>query len=235
VWQAIRHNLEIIWNTTIQGDRDLRLVYQRALMSENLLERLAAVWGLSALQESFDELLPLINDPDKNVRQLAVIILAKMGQERALPVLRKILSDQVTELHLVVMIALKSIGPAGREDLKVHLVRKDALIRRAALEGIVEVCAPLQAIPFLRRALNDVNSTNRHDAAEHIERLVSSVEDQKQLRIVSRSLWWHLTDEEGVRQAAYCALSLVADRISELEVEQYVKSKIADPILGNQG
>ncbi len=216
---AIRRELEKFGKAILEGDLDAINRYRRNTTS----------FG-AALPDSFDRLLPLLDDPDPELRELAVMSLAQTDKTKALPVLRSILKGSKRDLQPAAAMALRMIGSAAREDLKACSLNKDSIIRRAALLGIVEVFEPIDAMPFLRRALRDSRAINRCSAAEHIERLASSVDDHKELLKVSRSLWWRLTDDDTVRQAAHRALRVTADRIAELEVEQYVKSKKADDL-----
>jgi HEAT repeat protein len=216
---ATRRELEKFGKAILEGDLD----------AINRYRRNTTLFG-AALPDSFDRLLPLLDDPDPELRELAVMSLAQTDRTKALPVLRSILKGSKRDLQRAAAMALKTIGSAAREDLKACSLNKDSIIRRAALAGIVEVFEPIDAMPFLRRALRDSRAINRCSAAEHIERLASSVNDQQELLKVSWSLWWRLTDDDSVRQAAHRALRVTADRIAELEVEQYVKSKKADDL-----
>jgi HEAT repeat protein len=103
-------------------------IYLRQLRSTDNEERLKAVRELSGIGRELRTVLPslveLLDDPDIQVKEYAVIVLGGIGPEAesALPKLLGILKEKgsgTSDLRLRVMQVLKPLGPSGRKGVPI--------------------------------------------------------------------------------------------------------------------
>ena len=128
---------------------------------------IAVVAGLSqavALSQSGDWANRLLAS-DPKVRATAEAALVQ-GAARSLPLLRRFLSPEQENLHVVTFDIIRRIGPPAIP-LLVDLLRDEReSIRRNAVDVLIDFAPHTEAIqPALRRALRDEDSTVAGDAA----------------------------------------------------------------------
>jgi len=102
---------------------------------------------------------------DPKVRADAETVLAR-GGARSLPVLRRLLTPEHEDLHVVTFDIIRRIGPPALP-LLVDLLRDESVaIRQGSIDVLVDLTPQTASIqPALRRALKDENPTVAGDAA----------------------------------------------------------------------
>jgi HEAT repeat protein len=103
------------------------------------------------------------------------------------------------------------------EPLILALGDEDSNLRRAAALALAKAGEPV--VEPLVQALGDRRSKVRREAADGLLTQVQQETDAPRLRSAARRLWWRLTEEEDVANAAFEALERTVARLTELEVE----------------
>jgi HEAT repeat protein len=164
------------------------------------------VLSLGALQdpETAADLLPLLDDPDPNMRFVTVRALGQVRSPEAVPRLLPLLGDKRKELRFAAVEALGTIrAGAAVQPLTGVLSDPDRGLRRAAAESLGAI-ADLQAVTPLLLALDDEHWSVRCAAATALGRIRSLK--------ATPALLGRVQDEDAtVRRAAVAALGEIGD------------------------
>lgn len=133
--------------------------------------RVAAVTAANptALRQWTDRLL----STDSKVRATAQATLVQ-GGARSLPLLRRFLTPEHEQLHVVTLEIMRRIGPAAMP-LLVDLLRNESVpLRRDAIDALIDLTPHTASVqPSLRRALKDEDAVVAGDAARALGALGS--------------------------------------------------------------
>jgi len=123
----------------------------------NLVEQVAAVYRSS-------------KDDDPRIRQYLTLVLGKLGDPRAVPVLEEALKDPVVETRIYALIALAELKARGAVLEVMDAARdQDKDVRKTAVYALGEIGDP-RAIPVLEDALNEEVADIRFNAALALSR-----------------------------------------------------------------
>lgn len=123
----------------------------------NIVEQVADVYRASA------------ND-DPRVRQYLTLVLGKLGDKRAAPVLLEGLSDSVVENRIYALIALAELHDANSVPAVIRATRDDDKdVRKTAIYALGEL-HDARAVPVLQSALDDPTADIRFNAALALSR-----------------------------------------------------------------
>ena len=117
-------------------------------------------------KDSVDSLCHLLTDTDESLRVLAVIVLAEIGDQRAIEPLVTALDDERFIVRASVASALGRIGQAALPQVLDSLQSKVSPKRRAAAALALKALGLREAAPALVAALSDKEDTVRANAAE---------------------------------------------------------------------
>src|SRR5262245_29898250 len=121
--------------------------------------------GLSTSSARVRDWAPRLTADDPKVRATAKATLAREGP-RSFPLLRRFLTPEHEDLHVVTFEIIQRIGPAAIP-LLVDLLRHESdSIRQSAIDELIDLAPHTEAIqPALRRALRDEDAIVAGDAA----------------------------------------------------------------------
>jgi HEAT repeat protein len=122
---------------------------QSAARSPDAYVRWKAAWGLGKIAGSADALVPLLDDPDIDVRREAARGLGRLGSAEALAPLRRALRDPNSFVRRWAADALGQLrDPAARDDLRAALADPTALVAQAAGRALGALGEPTAPVPF---------------------------------------------------------------------------------------
>ncbi|HEX9163904.1 MAG TPA: HEAT repeat domain-containing protein [Thermoanaerobaculia bacterium] len=107
---------------------------------------------------------------DPRIRQYLILVLGKLGDARATPVLVDALHDPVVENRIYALIALGELGDRADLPAVVAATKDDEKdVRKTAIYALGEI-GDRRAVPFLEEALNDQIADIRFNAALALSR-----------------------------------------------------------------
>lgn len=161
--------------------------------------------------EAFDALLAAADDGDALVQQLALRALGELGDARALPRVRRALSDDRPEARFQAVVAFARLAPDEREifsALRTALADDDAEVRHIAFRVTEEVAeqrdvdVPEGILAVARRMLDDASPKVRVAAAVLLGRTGDDAGREVLLAAVSRALACDPEDEAAAVELA---------------------------------
>jgi HEAT repeat protein len=109
-------------------------------------------------------------DDDPRVRQYLTLVLGKIGDARAVPVLVDALRDPVVETRIYALIALAELRDRSSVPAVIAATRdEDKDVRKTAIYALGDIGDP-RAVPILEEALNDQVADIRFNAAMALSR-----------------------------------------------------------------
>jgi HEAT repeat protein len=109
-------------------------------------------------------------DDDPRVRQYLTLVLGKLGDARAVPVLVDALHDPVVETRIYALIALAELRDRGSVAAVIAATKdEDKDVRKTAVYALGEI-GDARAVPVLEEALNDQIADIRFNAAMALSR-----------------------------------------------------------------
>lgn len=104
-------------------------------------------------------------DDDPRIRQYLTLVLGKLGDARAVPVLVDALKDSVVETRIYSLIALAELRDHGSVPAVMAATKdEDKDVRKTAIYALGEIGDP-RALPVLEEALNDQTADIRFNSA----------------------------------------------------------------------
>jgi HEAT repeat protein len=104
-------------------------------------------------------------DDDPRIRQYLTLVLGRLGDARAVPVLVDALHDPIVETRIYALIALAELRDRGSVPAVIAATRdEDKDVRKTAVYALGEIGDP-RALPVLEEALNDQVADIRFNAA----------------------------------------------------------------------
>lgn len=123
----------------------------------NLVEQVVATYRAS-------------KDDDPRIRQYLTLVLGKLGDKRAVPVLVDALNDAVVETRIYALIALAELhDPSSVSAVIAATKDEDKDVRKTAIYSLGEI-GGARALPVLEEALNDQVADIRFNAALGLSR-----------------------------------------------------------------
>ncbi|MGZ5492934.1 MAG: HEAT repeat domain-containing protein [Thermoanaerobaculia bacterium] len=123
----------------------------------NLVEQVVATYRAS-------------KDDDPRIRQYLTLVLGKLGDKRAVPVLVDALNDPVVETRIYALIALAELHDPGSVSAVIAATKdEDKDVRKTAIYSLGEI-GGARALPVLEEALNDQVADIRFNAALGLSR-----------------------------------------------------------------
>jgi HEAT repeat protein len=123
----------------------------------NLVEQVVATYRAS-------------KDDDPRIRQYLTLVLGKLGDKRAVPVLVDALNDPVVETRIYALIALAELRDPGSVSAVIAATKdEDKDVRKTAIYSLGEI-GGARALPVLEEALNDQVADIRFNAALGLSR-----------------------------------------------------------------
>lgn len=109
-------------------------------------------------------------DDDPRVRQYLTLVLGKIGDARAVPVLSDALHDSVVETRIYALIALAELRDRSSVPAVIAATKdEDKDVRKTAIYALGDIGDP-RAVPILEEALNDQIADIRFNAAMALSR-----------------------------------------------------------------
>ena len=123
----------------------------------NLVEQVVATYRAS-------------KDDDPRIRQYLTLVLGKLGDKRAVPVLVDALNDAVVETRIYALLALAELhDPSSVSAVIAATKDEDKDVRKTAIYSLGEISGA-RALPVLEEALNDQVADIRFNAALGLSR-----------------------------------------------------------------
>jgi quinoprotein glucose dehydrogenase len=171
----LRVRQEAQFSLADRGAKSLDTFASVARQHDNQLARLHAIWGLGqigrAQPKAFDTVLPLVNDPDAEVRAQAVKVLGEGRVAKAYDALIKSLADSSTRVRFFAANALGKLGrkealPAVFEELRAN-DNQDAFVRLGCVMALVGI----NDVPALAAAHTHISAGVRMGAVLALRKL----------------------------------------------------------------
>lgn len=122
------------------------------------------------LVEQVIEVYRSSKDDDPRIRQYLTLVLGKLGDARAVPVLEEALHDPIVETRIYSLIALAELRDAASVPAVIAATKdEDKDVRKTAVYALGEMDDP-RGVPILDEALNDPVADIRFNAALALSR-----------------------------------------------------------------
>lgn len=166
--------------------REIVPLLREELDSWHYRRRMAAATNLGRLgdRESVGRMVELLNDPQADVREMALFALGILGDQSVLDAVRGALDDYDADVRYRALIALNDLGCPGLEDILLRCLRSDDAygVREQALSLLKDSGTP-RAVPAVLEALLERKADMQQMAEETLDRLVPEMEEEDYRRI----------------------------------------------------
>lgn len=157
------------------------------LESWHYRRRMAAATNLGRLGDahSVPQMVELLNDPQADVREMALFALGILGDQSVVDAVRGALDDYDADVRYRALIALNDLGYDGLETILIDRLEHDDAygVREQALSLLQEVGTP-RSVPTILQALLERDKDMQRMAEEALDRLVPEMDrhDYKRLQ-----------------------------------------------------
>ncbi|MFB6262640.1 MAG: AAA family ATPase [Bradymonadaceae bacterium] len=158
---------------------DIIPLLRRELDSWHYRRRMAAATNLGRLgdKHSVPDLVDLLDDPQAEVREMALFALGILGDESVVEPVRACLEDYDADVRYRALIALKDLGYPKLENLLIKCLTEDDAygVREQALSLLEEEGSP-RAVPTILKAFLENDKEMQQMAEEALDRLAPEME-----------------------------------------------------------
>jgi len=165
---------------------DIVPVLRSELESWHYRRRMAAATNLGRLGDthSVPRMVELLNDPQADVREMALFALGILGDDSIVDDVRGALDDYDADVRYRALIALNDLGYDGLETILIERLEHDEAygVREQALSLLQETGTP-RCIPTVLKALLERDKDMQRMAEETLDRLVPEMDRHDYTRV----------------------------------------------------